>query len=337
MRPVVAPGREPSWNPKYDEMQGIDRIVDQAIHRFENLRHGTKAMHDRYVRSGTVGRRIVVTVGDDRGAGPRAVFGSPPMFELPIRFVEYIWAVSYYFVVIQEEIQVEEQNPNWNSLFSMTTPVRIRARRVFTWAMESRKGARNFPNAYPNPAMGEESGTPEALYCGMTNTVAIFALCHVLFHELGHLVGDHGAIAELRRQSDALDLDEDDRVALIGAETDADNFALSAMIHPEDSERTKFNHALGILTVIIATLFTETTNSQTRFRTHPSADERLRRALRFIELGERRHHDFVYQLASNALITYFDECGFDWSDSECASIEERFTDLISVVDRLSKS
>jgi hypothetical protein len=311
----------------------IMSIAGNIINRFETLRTESAEMLKQSAEAGIVDKAITVIGDTSQFHGPKSVFQEKRSIIVYETFMDYLWAVGYFFLILQEEINKRELDETWNGELFINTPLLQNAFTLFDWALSLSQGFNPWPLHLPNPIDHSRVTQEEKEFCGHANAIFTFAMAYLLYHEFAHLSCHHDQIAVLYSEGQHRTLSEEENSIIRSAESEADLFALEMLHKVDDKEDFKINASLGVITAVISMLFAERSVQSLQKERHPDTDERIKRAVDFFQFEERKHSDYMYHLACNACLLFFRKNGVPWNDYQFDTIEEYFAKILSVFDR----
>jgi hypothetical protein len=311
----------------------IRDISGNIISRFENLRDNNPEMHRRMEAAGQISKKILMEENLRIFEGPKAIFGLERTIKLNEAYMNYLWAIGYYFFVLEEEINQREIDKNWNGELVINTVVLQNAFSLFNWAIGSKVNFNPIPDNLPQPTPRKGLSSIEIENCGHANSIFTFAISFLMYHEFAHLVLRHDDSASLYDERLRRKLTEEECLIIKATENEADVFALEMLFKEYDDEKFKINAALGITVAIISILFLEESVYRVQKTYHPDTDERIKRAIEYMRFDDKKHSDYIYQLICNACILFFNKIDVQWNDFEFETIEELFSKIMSEFDK----
>jgi len=314
----------------------IRDLAGNIINRFEKLREHNPEMHRKMVEAGLIGKAILLEENLTIFEGPQAIFGTKRNIKLNEAYLNYLWAIGYFFFVFQEEINQREEDKNWNGELLFNTLLLKNALELFDWALSCRDNFHPIPDHLPQPTPKPSLSPIEIDFCGHANSIFTFSTSFLMYHEFAHLILKHDDSANLYFERLNRELSESEHATIKQTESEADNFALEMLFKEYDDEKYKINAALGISVAIISMLFLEKSIVKFNKPYHPDTDERISRAIHYFNFDEKKHSDYIYQFLCNAYILFFNKTGVIWDDHEFGTVEEYFERICSKIDEYKK-
>lgn len=310
----------------------VSRLSGNVLDRFETARPFLLRQFRADVEAADLAPGIEVDVSSGPVQTP-SVEGVPAVIRLHEPFLQYLWAIAFALVVLDQEGHRRRQvgvpphpSPDVRRRLLLT------AEDVFTWALAARTSELRWPRGCPRP--GEAIPGDEIDYVGKANGLFMNAAVYVLLHEYAHVT--------LRHLNQVSGLDPESQIVL---EVDADVFARGTLLDPDVDAGDDLSRRGGIVVAHCAMLMLAVERDADRERTgssrlkqtqHPDLDDRLRQALEALDPEEVGLHDVLWTMAGCALHLFLVESGRSPNDSEVKTAKGWVEQLLDDVEALKR-
>ncbi|WP_179299818.1 phage exclusion protein Lit family protein [Rubrivirga marina] len=226
--------------------------------------------------------------------------GVPARIELHEPFLQYLWAIAFAMVVLDQEVHRRAQRgvPEHPNPAVRNRLVRA-AEAAFGWAFDARETTPAWRQEWPRP--GRPVPGDGIDYVAKANGLYVAAAVYVLLHEYAHVTLDHLWEAGDRSLEEAK-----------AVEAEADVFAREALLDGDDGREARTRRA-GVVVAHCALLFLAVESKNDRERhggsrlsqsRHPDLDDRLLHALGFLDPEAVGPEDHLWTMAGCALTLF---------------------------------
>lgn len=310
----------------------VSQLSGNVLTRFERARPFLANQFRASVEGGALSPEVVVDVEPVPVRTPR-VGGTPAVFQLHEPFLQYLWAISFSLLVLDQEGHRRAQvgvPPHSES------EVRVQllhvAERVFGWALEARYSAPEWLRGWPRP--DRPVTRDETDYVSRANGLYVNAAAYILLHEYAHVTLHHLDVV------DGVDAEVHTEI-----EADADAFAREALLDSGTEAGDDLSRRAGVIVAHCAMLFLAVEGDADRERagrfrlkqaSHPDLDDRLLHALKSLDPEEVGREDLLWTMAGCALQVFLVRSGRTPGDMEVGTAREWVDRLLEEVDALKR-
>jgi hypothetical protein len=299
---------------------------------FESVRDSTIAEHLNRIATGKANADIEYYVDSDKIKTPYLNCKNR-VIVLQETYLAFLWAVTYFFLVVQEEgFQKQVKNNYFAGNIQFNTPVLIGALALFKWALTLPQSYSTWSLDLPNPE--KHNNAEEAFYAPKVNGIYVTAVNYVIFHEYSHLLSRHcETIRGIKNQTSGC-ISPDDRILLVEMEKEADLLAKEAIVKNGDNEKDKLHKGLAIVICQCANLFLVGNTSGIKGFKHPDTDTRIYDALQSINVFDRPSQDYLCSLCCIAFKVFFDVHNVQSNSDPAENVEDLFIRYLDIFDQI---
>ncbi|UEG52602.1 hypothetical protein LLH06_16730 [Mucilaginibacter daejeonensis] len=300
----------------------LDHNVKEA---FEHFASQLSQVRRAGISKATIG--IELTEDEEPARTPVADLNSN-LIKLNVNHLSYVWTCCYFFTGMQD-LYYKAAMQDKPVVILEQTPVVNKMNHTFYWG----RSLNSFHSEWPSNTVYPSSNEP---YVEGANTIFLYAVCYLMFHELGHLVLHRDLTQFIQRvKGRYYEKTIDDVRRIRNMERQADSYALDCMLSTASDDRQRYMIAIGAI-VGIFTMFYSLQNTDIRGGTHPDLDDRLKLVMKSIKLTEEYHSIHMQATSSIGLQTFlklteteFRPEGKNLSYADFKELEKDIFDLLS--------
>lgn len=219
-------------------------------------------------------------------------------------FLSFMWLLSYsLYIIVEKGIQERVTKPEWKGEIIFDTDLFIKANQLFSWGLTLNAFYSDWNLDLPNPE--KPNSNDEDFYSRQINSIFENSVSYILFHEFAHLALDHCEFSNTVRGKNKSELSEEERTKFIELESQADDFAFSALITGLETEQQKFHKGIAIVLAHCAMLFMVHNPKTIKQVMHPDTDIRLEKAILKLGLADPLNEDYIWTIGCFACMKFF--------------------------------
>ena len=211
-------------------------------------------------------------------------------------FLCYLWAICYCMNAFNR--MAFEQALDHKLISLNRSPEAPVINRMFDWAIGLGTAHENWPEELPKPG-------GSAQWVKETDSVFLFAVRYIMYHEVAHLIFHRGSLELLSRHRSG-QLSAEDRRRFVNMENQADDYAIDITLEVFPDEQYRYMNMLGGIIALLSMFFLRADDDLRGGKKHPDTDERLKRLLRRVKFDQPEHSLFIHYTVTTGLQVFFE-------------------------------